>query len=1076
MNPSALFIRRPIATSLLALAVLLAGLIAFRLLPVSPLPQVDFPTIVVNASMAGASPEVMAATVATPLERSLGTIAGISQMTSSSSLGSSRVILQFNLSKNINDAAREVQAAINAAIPLLPSGLTGRPTYKKMNPADAPIMILSLTSKSLSRGQMFDAGSTILAQKISQIAGIGSVTVGGAALPAVRVELDLPRVNGMGLGLEQVRQAIASANVDRPKGAIDSATHRWQVGANDQLSTPQQYQHIVVGYRNGAPIRLDQIAQVSEGLQNDRNMGLANGQPSVQLIIYRQPGANIIDAVEGVKAALPQLKASIPAAINITIMSDRTTTIRASLDEVEKTLILAVLLVIAVVWLFLRDWRATLIPAIAVPLSLVGTFAAMWLLDYSLDNLSLMALIVATGFVVDDAIVVLENIMRHVEEGLSPLAAAFEGAREVGFTVLSMSLSLVAVFIPVLFMGGIVGRLFHEFAVTLSVAIGISLLVSLTVTPMLASRWLRAKPLPTPTLPTSGEGAISPPPAVGEIGRGMPGMREAPISPPPVVGEVGRGSGVRISRLEQAWNAIHHGYARSLRRALLHPVLMLVLFFSTTLLTVYLFKVVPKGFFPTQDTGLLIGSVQADQSISFQDMSKKLQRIVAIVRKNPGMENVVAFTGGGTANSAFMFMQLKPIDQRKGVQSIIVELRRALSRVPGTQTFMFPVQDIRAGGRPSAALYEYTLQASDLNTLREWEPKVLAAFKRIPGLNDVNSDQQAGGLQLSLVIDRAAAARYGIAVSAIDQTLNDAFGQRLVSTIYRPLNQYRVVMEAAQQYQNNAQALNDVFLVGSNGQRVPLSALAHQELTNTPLAVNHQGLFVSSTISFNLDKGVTLSQIQPKIDEATAAIGLPSEIHGGFQGTARLFSDTLKNEPLFIMAAIFAIYIVLGMLYESTLHPLTILSTLPPAGLGALLALQLTHTEFSIIALIGVFLLIGIVKKNAILMVDFALSAEREQGMNPRDAIYQAATLRLRPILMTTLAALGTALPLAFITGNGAELRQPLGISIAGGLIVSQALTLYTTPVIYLELDRLRRWTLRKFGRSDRPAALDSTA
>ncbi|WP_449371098.1 efflux RND transporter permease subunit [Thiomonas sp.] len=1027
MNPSALFIRRPIATTLLALAVLLAGLIAFRLLPVSPLPQVDFPTIVVNANMAGASPEVMAATVATPLERSLGTIAGISQMTSSSSLGSSRVILQFDLSKNIDDAAREVQAAINAAIPLLPSGLTGRPTYRKMNPADAPIMILSLTSKSLSRGQMFDAGSTILAQKISQIAGIGSVTVGGAALPAVRVELDLPRVNGMGLGLEQVRQAIAAANVDTPKGAIDSATHRWQVGANDQLSTPQQYQHIVVGYRNGAPIRLDQIAQVSEGLQNDRNMGLANGQPSVQLIIYRQPGANIIDAVEGVKAALPQLKASIPAAIDITIMTDRTTTIRASLKEVENTLILSVLLVIGVVWLFLRDWRATLIPAIAVPLSLVGTFAAMWLLDYSLDNLSLMALIVATGFVVDDAIVVLENIMRHVEEGLSPLAAAFKGAREVGFTVLSMSISLVAVFIPVLFMGGIVGRLFHEFAMTLSVAIVISLLVSLTVTPMLASRWLR------------------------------PQAHSAPVA------------AARVSRLERGWNHIHHSYGRSLRWALLHPVLMLVLFFSTTLLTVYLFKVVPKGFFPMQDTGLLIGSVQADQSISFQEMSKKLERIVAIVRKNPGMQNVVAFTGGGAANSAFMFMQLKPIDQRQGVQSIIVELRRALSSVPGTQTFMFPVQDIRAGGRPSAALYEYTLQASDLNILREWEPKVLAAFKRIPGLNDVNSDQQASGLQLSLVIDRAAAARYGIPVSTIDQTLNDAFGQRLISTIYRPLNQYRVVMQAAQRYQNNAQALNDIYLVGSNGQRVPLSALAHQELTNTPLAVNHQGLFVSSTISFNLDKGVSLGSIQPRIDEALAAIGLPSEIHGGFQGTARLFSDTLKNEPLFIMAAIFAIYIVLGMLYESTLHPLTILSTLPPAGLGALLALQLTHTEFSIIALIGVFLLIGIVKKNAILMVDFALGAEREHGMNPRDAIYQAATLRLRPILMTTLAALGTALPLAFITGNGAELRQPLGISIAGGLIVSQALTLYTTPVIYLELDRLRRWTLRRFGRGARP-------
>ena len=1031
MNISAPFIHRPVATSLLALAVLLAGIIAFRLLPVAPLPQVDFPTITVQASMAGASPEVMAATVATPLERSLGTIAGISQMTSSSTLGSTRIILQFDLSKDINSAARQVQAAINAARPLLPTGLSGNPTYRKVNPADAPIMIISLTSKSLTRGQMYDAASTILAQKISQIAGIGQVTVGGAALPAVRVELELPRVNGMGLSLEQIRQAIASANVDTPKGAVDGAEHRWQVGANDQMTTPAQYQRIVVGYKNGAPIRLDQVADVREGLQNDQNMGLANGQPSVQLIIFRQPGANIIDAVDGVKAALPQLEASIPAAIEVRIMSDRTTTIRASLSEVENTLMLSVLLVVGVVWLFLRDARATLIPALAVPLSLVGTFAAMWLLDYSLDNLSLMALIVATGFVVDDAIVVLENIMRHVEAGMRPLDAALKGAREVGFTVLSMSLSLVAVFLPVLFMGGIVGRLFHEFAVTLSVAIGISLLVSLTVTPMLAARWLRP--------------------------------HRAAAS----------GAPARPSRLAGAWDRIHRGYARSLRWALGHPKLMLLVFFSTIALNVYLYKIVPKGFFPMQDTGLLVGSVQADQSISFQDMRKKLERIVAIVRKNEGVQNVVAFSGGGTTNSAFMFMQLKPISQRPGVQTIIMQLRKALARVPGAQTFMFPMQDIRAGGRPAAALYEYTLQASDLGALREWEPKVLEAFKHIPGMNDVNTDQQASGLQLSLVLDRAAAARYGIPVATIDQTLNDAFGQRLVSTIYAPLNQYRVVMEAAPQYQQSSSALNDIYLVGSGGQRVPLSALAHDELTNTPLAVNHQGLFVSSTISFNLDKGISLGQIQGKIDQAMAEIGLPSDVHGGFQGTAKLFADTLKNQPLFIMAAIFAIYIVLGMLYESTLHPLTILSTLPPAGVGAVLALMLFHAEFSIIALIGVFLLIGIVKKNAILMVDFALQAEREHGAGPRDAIYQAATLRLRPILMTTLAALFTALPLAFITGNGAELRQPLGISIAGGLIVSQALTLYTTPVIYLELDRLRQWTLRKFGRSGRPAPLD---
>ena len=1030
MNISAPFIHRPIATSLLMLAVLLAGIIAFRLLPVAPLPQVDFPTITVQANLAGASPEVMAATVATPLERSLGTIAGISQMTSGSTLGSTRIILQFDLSKNIDSAARQVQAAINAARPLLPTGLTGNPTYRIVNPADAPVMIISLSSRSLTRGQMFDAASTILAQKISQIAGIGQVIVGGAALPAVRVELELPRVNGMGLSLDQIRQAIVSANVDTPKGALDGATHRWQVGANDQLTTPAQYRRIIVGYQKGAPIRLDQVANVLEGLQNAQNMGLANGEPSVQLIIFRQPGANIIDAVEGVKAALPQLEASIPADIRVTIMSDRTSTIRASLKEVEDTLLLSVLLVVGVVWMFLRDWRATLIPALAVPVSLVGTFAAMWLLDYSLDNLSLMALIVATGFVVDDAIVVLENIMRHVEAGMRPLQAALKGAREVGFTVLSMSLSLVAVFVPVLFMGGIVGRLFHEFAVTLSVAIGISLLVSLTVTPMLASRWLRPH-------------------------------RAARAHPSP---------------LARAWDSIHEGYARSLRWALGHPRFMLLVFFSTIALNVYLYEIVPKGFFPTQDTGLLIGSVQADQSTSFQEMSRKLERIVAIVRGNKGVQNVVAFTGGGTANSAFMFMQLKPLSERPGVQAIIVQLRRALAHVPGAQTFMFPVQDIRAGGRPSAALYEYTLQASDLNALRVWEPKVLAAFKRIPGLNDVNSDQQASGLQLALTIDRAAAARYGIPVAAIDQTLNDAFGQRLISTIYAPLNQYRVVMEAAQQYQSNAQALNEIFLVGSNGQRVPLSALAHYELSNTPLAVNHQGLFVAATMSFNLDKGVSLGQIQGKIGEAMAAIGLPSDIHGGFQGTAKLFSDTLKNQPLFIMAALLTIYIVLGVLYESTLHPITILSTLPPAGVGAVLALMAFPAQFSIIALIGVFLLIGIVKKNAILMVDFALQAEREHGAGPREAIYEAATLRLRPILMTTLAALFTALPLAFITGNGAELRQPLGIAIAGGLIVSQALTLYTTPVIYLELDRLRRWTLRRFGSRARRAALDTSA
>ncbi len=1024
MNLSAPFIRRRVATTLLALAVLLAGAVAFLQLPVSPLPQVDFPTIVVQASLAGASPQVMAATVATPLERALGTISGISQMTSSSDLGSTRVVLQFDLSKNINDAAREVQAAINAAQPLLPSGLAGNPTYRKVNPADSPIMIIALTSKVLSRGQMYDAASTILAQKISQLPGIGQVIVGGSALPAVRVEVDLPRLDSLGIGLEQLRQAIADANVDAPKGAIDSGGRRWQVAANDQLSLPAQYRDITVAYRDGVAVPLSQVASVREGLQDTRNVGLADGRPAVLLIVFRQPGANIIQAVDGVQAALPGLQASIPAAIDVRVLSDRTTTIRASLREVESTLLLAVLLVVLVVWAFLRDWRATLIPALAVPLSLVGTFAAMWLLGYSLDNLSLMALIVATGFVVDDAIVVTENIARHVELGLPPLQAALRGAREVGFTVLSMSLSLVAVFLPVLFMGGVIGRLFHEFAVTLSVAIGISLLVSLTVTPMLASRWLR---------PAAAGGA---------------------------------------PRLQRAWDAVHAAYADSLRVALRHPLLMLLLFFGSIALAGYLYAVVPKGFFPTQDTGLLLGSVHADQSTSFQAMSRRLDRIVGIVRANPAVQHVMAFADGGSG--AFLYIQLKPISRRVGVQQVMVQLRRALSGVGGMRVFLFPGQDIHVGGRAAQAMYEYTLQSGDLQQLLRWEPKVLEAFRRIPGMNNVNSDEQASGLELRLVIDRAAAARLGIPIATIDATLNDAFGQRLVSTIYAPLNQYRVVLEAAQAYQRDRNALRRVHVVAPSGAVVPLGQLVHYELGNTPLSVNHQGLFASATIFFNLDPGVSLSQAQSRIQQAMAEIALPADVHGGFQGTARVFAQTLNNQPLFILAAIFAIYVVLGMLYESTLHPLTILSTLPPAGVGAVLALMLFHTEFSIIALIGVFLLIGIVKKNAILMVDFALQAERTQGLDPREAIYRAATQRLRPILMTTMAALLTALPLALITGDGAEMRQPLGIAISGGLVVSQALTLYTTPVIYLELDRLRRWTLRRFGRRVDPMPLDS--
>ena len=1018
MNFSALFIRRPKGTTLFALAVLLAGIIAFRLLPVSPLPQVDFPTINVYASLPGASPDVMAATVATPLERALGRIAGITEMTSSSSLGSTNVTIQFDLSKDINACAREVQAAINAAMPMLPSGMVGNPTYRKVNPADAPIMILSLTSDGLSVSQMYDAASTVLAQKISQLPGVGQVIVGGAALPAVRVDLNLNQVNNMGLSLEKIRTAIATSNINAPKGAVEDEKQRWQIQANDQLKLPDDYGRVIVAYVNGAPVSLDQIAHVSMNSQNVRNMGMSNGRPSVQLIIFRQPGANIIEAVEAIKSELPMLSASIPQSIKINLMSDRTVTIRASLRDSEDTLLLSVALVALVVFVFLRDWRATLIPVIAVPISLVGTFAAMYLLGYSLDNLSLMALIVATGFVVDDAVVVLENIMRHVEEGIPPMEAALRGAKEVGFTVLSMSLSLVAVFLPVLLMGGIIGRLFREFAATLSIAVIISLLVSLTVTPMLASRLLR---------PAGPHGRLA---AFGERG---------------------------YARLLK-------GYDRTLSWALRHQWLMLMVFIGTVAFTVHLYKVVPKGFFPTQDTGMVIGNIQADQAISFQAMAQKLKRIVNIIKADPAVNSIVAFTGGGSTNGGFLFISLKPYDQRPDAVTVLAKMRHKINSVPGAQVFLFPIQDIRAGGRPSPALYQYTLQSGDLTELRLWEPRVLEAFRKIQGLTDVNTDQQSKGLQIELTIDRDAAARYGISVSTIDQTLNDAFGQRLISTIYAPLNQYRVVMEADDSYLQRPQALDDIYLIASSGQKVPLSALAHFEFDNTPLAVNHQGLFAASTISFNLDKSVSLSQAQQKIAVAMAEIGLPGSIQGGFQGTAKIFQDTVKNQPLFISSAILVIYIVLGMLYESTIHPLTILSTLPSAGMGAVLALMAFHTDFSIIALIGVFLLIGIVKKNAILMVDFALQTERETGVSPRDAIHQACLLRLRPILMTTLAALFTTLPLAMVTGNGAELRQPLGIAIAGGLIVSQLLTLYSTPVIYLLLDRLRHWGRRRWA------------
>ena len=1021
MSLSGPFIARPVATTLLSAGVLLAGVVAFRLLPVSPLPQVDFPTISVQANLPGASPETMAATVATPLERSLGRIAGVTEITSSSSLGSTRIVLQFDLNRNIDSAARDVQAGINAARALLPTGLPSNPTYRKVNPADAPVMIISLTSDTLTRGQMYDAASTVLAQKVSQVSGVGQVTVGGAALPAVRAELNLPVLNQMGISLETVRTAIAASNSNRPKGSVSDDEHNWQIYANDQSTKAADYIPLIVSFRNGAAVRLGDVADVVDSVQDIRNFGETNGKPSVQIFVYRQPGANIIETVERVKDLLPVLRASIPPAIDTTVVMERTTTIKASLREVERTLLISITLVILVVFLFLRSGRATLIPAAAVPLSLIGTFAVMYLLGYSLNNLSLMALTIATGFVVDDAIVVLENISRHLEKKgdgpeLSVMQAALLGAREVGFTVLSMSISLVAVFIPVLAMGGIVGRLFREFAVTLSVAILMSLVISLTLTPMMCSRLLRA-------------------------------AREQGAQ--------------RVARwkvwTENGFEAIARGYERSLAWALRHSFIMLIVFFGTIALNIYLYIIVPKGFFPQQDVGMMFGGIQADQATSFQSMRDKLAEFVDIVRQDPAVENVVAFTGGGQRNGGTMFVILKPLAERKlSVDAVNARLRKKVGHVPGAQLFFYPVQDIRVGGRSANATYQYTLQGDDLEELRNWEPKVREAMNSLAELVDVNTDAQDRGLQTSLIIDRDSASRLGVTASMIDSVLNDAFGQRQVSTIYMPLNQYHVVMEAAPQYWQRPESLRDIYVVTSTGAQVPLSSIARYETTRTPLVVNHQGQFAASTIAFNLAPNVTLSQATDAIDASLRRIGLPTSIRGSFQGTAQVFQQSLANQPILILAALATIYIVLGMLYESYVHPLTILSTLPSAGAGAILALLATGTEFSIIALIGVFLLIGIVKKNAILMVDFAIVAEREGRLDSREAIRTACKLRLRPILMTTMAALLGAVPLALGFGDGAEMRQPLGISIVGGLIASQLLTLYTTPVIYLYLDRAR--------------------
>ena len=1024
MNLSAPFIDRPVATTLLTLGVALAGAIAFRLLPVSPLPQVDFPTISVSASLPGASPETMAATVATPLERSLGRIAGITEMTSSSALGSTRITAQFDLDRDIDGAARDVQAAINAARSLLPSGLPSNPTYRKVNPADAPIMILALTSDTLTQGQMYDSASTIIAQKLSQIEGVGQVSVGGSALPAVRVELQPQALNKYGIGLEAVRTVLASTNANRPKGAVEDDLRHWQIYANDQAKTAAEYMPLIVAYRNGAAVRLTDVAAVVDSVQDLRNAGSANGKPAVLVIINRQPNANIIETVDRVTALMPMLRASIPSAVNLDVMMERTTTIRASLRDVERTLIVAVGLVILVVFLFLRNGRATLIPSVAIPVSLIATFGAMYLAGYSLNNLSLMALIVATGFVVDDAIVVLENTSRHIEAGMAPREAALLGAREVGFTVLSMSLSLIAVFIPILLMGGIVGRYFREFAVTLSVAILVSLVLSLTTTPMMCSRLLR----PTPERKPS-----------------------------------------RLFRWsERGFAAVLGGYEHSLAWVLRHRPLTMLVLLVTVCLNVYLYIIVPKGFFPQQDTGRLIGFIQADQSISFQAMRQKLADFIDIVRADPAVDTVGGFTGGQQRNTGTMFISLKPLSQRKeSADQIIARLRAKLAREPGANLFLNPVQDIRVGGRQSNATYQYTMQADDLADLRAWEPKIRLALSNLPELVDVNTDQQDKGLQTSLVIDRDTASRLGVTPQLIDATLNDAFGQRQVSTIYMPLNQYHVVMEAAPEYWQSPDTLDTVYVVTPAGAQVPLSAFARYAPTSTPLGVNHQSQFVASTISFNLPEGVSLSRATEAVDAALARLGVPDTIHGSFQGTARAFQQSLASQPWLILAALLTVYIVLGILYESYVHPLTILSTLPSAGVGALLALLLFGSEFSVIALIGVILLIGIVKKNAIMMIDFAIEAERHTGATAEQAIFEACRLRFRPIMMTTMAALLGAIPLALGFGDGAELRRPLGISIVGGLLLSQLLTLYTTPVVYCYLDQFRLWFRSLRGRTN---------
>jgi multidrug efflux pump len=1035
MNFSKPFIERPIGTTLLTVAVALAGMAAYGLLPVSPLPQVDFPTVSVSASLPGASPEIMASSVATPLEREFGRIASVTEMTAQSSLGQTSITLQFDLNRSIDAATRDVESAINAARSFLPANLPNNPTYRKVNPADSPIMIVALTSDKLTPAQLYDTASTILQQRLSQVSGVGQVVVGGSSAPAVRINVNPTQLNGYGLQLDDVRAAIAAQTANQAKGSFSDANGRWEISANDQLMNAADFTPLIVSYRNGAPIKLTDVAKVQDSVQTVRSMGLANGKRAALLIIFRQPGANIITTVDSIRKTLPQLQASIDSNITMTVALDQTATIRASVKDIERTLFISIVLVVGVVFLFLREWRSTLIPLVAVPVSIIGTLAAMYLLNYSIDNLSLMALTISTGFVVDDAIVVLENITRYREQGLGAHEAALKGAAEIGSTVLSMSVSLVAVFIPILMMGGIIGRLFREFAVVLSVTILVSLAVSLTTTPMMCSVLLQKE---------SKHGKL-------------------------------------YKASERVFERILKAYETSLTWVLDRSMLALIVAIVTVALSVYLYIVIPKGFFPQQDTGRLNGSVVADQDISFQAMQVKIQALAAIVKQDPAVDNVLAFSGGGggtTTNTGRVFIALKPLGQRsETADQIITRLRPKLNAVPGATLFLQAVQDVRIGGRQSSAQYQYAIQSDNLQLLNHWGPILLKTMKGIHQLTDVNNDSQNKGLSVNLVIDRPTASRLGIRAQAIDAALYDAFGEREIATTFTPLNQYFVVMVVDPSFWQNPNALDNVYVSSSTGGMVPLSAFTHFGSSTAPLTVNHSGVFPSVTYSFNLAPNVALGQAVDAITAAQTQAGMPTTITGSFSGTAQAYSDSLANERMLIIAAIAAVYVVLGVLYESYIHPITILSTLPSAGVGALLALLVTHTDLSVIALIGIILLIGIVKKNAIMMIDFAIEVERRDHKSPREAVFEASLLRFRPIMMTTMAALLGGVPLAVGTGMGSELRRPLGIAIVGGLIVSQVLTLYTTPVIYLYMDRLNTWISRfSIGASTDPSAQGGAA